>query len=66
MSVETSAGFVPLKTDEHGVIHISPTRVTLDSVVLAFEEGATAEEIVYQYPTLALADVYAEVTFAGD
>lgn len=30
----------------------------LDTVVAAFDEGATAEEIVQQYPTLSLADVY--------
>ena len=34
------------------------TRVTLDTVVAAFSEGATAEEIVQQYPSLKLSDVY--------
>ncbi len=34
-----------------------------DTVVLAFNEGATAEEIVYQYPTLNLADVYAVLSY---
>jgi len=32
--------------------------VTLDTVVTAFKEGATAEEIAQQYPTVPLADVY--------
>jgi tRNA C32,U32 (ribose-2'-O)-methylase TrmJ len=32
--------------------------VTLDTVVSAFCDGATAEEIVQQYPSLNLADVY--------
>jgi len=44
----------PLFTDADGVIRVGNTRVTLDTVVSAFEEGATAEEIVYQYPTLNL------------
>ncbi len=39
------------------------TRVTLDTVVVAFAEGATAEEIAQQYPTLALADIYAILSF---
>ena len=39
------------------------TRVTLDTVVAAFEEGATAEEIVQQYPTLRLADAYAAIGY---
>jgi uncharacterized protein (DUF433 family) len=49
----------PLAADADGVIHVAGTRVTLDTVAHAFERGATAEEIVQQYPTLALADVYA-------
>jgi hypothetical protein len=37
--------------------------VTLDSVIAAFKRGATAEEIVQQYPSLALADVYSVIGF---
>ena len=54
---------VPLATDQHGVVRVGGTRVTLDSVVYAFEEGSAAEEIVYQYPTLSLTDVYAVITY---
>jgi uncharacterized protein (DUF433 family) len=54
---------VPLTTDAHGLIRVAGTRVTLDTIVAAFEEGATAEEIAQQYPTLALADVYAVLGF---
>ena len=39
-------------------MRIGKTRVTLGTVVSAFLEGATAEEIAQQYPTLELADVY--------
>jgi uncharacterized protein (DUF433 family) len=49
----------PLVKDADGVIRVAGTRVTFDTVVSAFQEGSTAEEIVYQYPTLNLADVYA-------
>jgi uncharacterized protein (DUF433 family) len=49
----------PLVKDADGVIRVGDTRITLDTVVSAFQEGATAEEIVYQYPSLNLADVYA-------
>jgi uncharacterized protein (DUF433 family) len=50
---------VPLETDRDGVIRMRGTRVTLDTIVEAFRRGATAEEITQQFPTLALADVYA-------
>lgn len=49
---------MPLETDAHGVIRVSKTRVTLDTIVTAFKDGATAEEIAQQYPTVPLADVY--------
>lgn len=53
-----AAESIPLETDADGVVRVGGTRVTLDTVVAAFEEGATAEEIVYQYPSLDLVDVY--------
>ena len=49
---------IPLVADANGVIRISTTRVTLDTVLTAFLEGATAEEIREQYPSLELSDVY--------
>ena len=54
---------VPLKTDIDGVVRVGNTRVTLDIVIAAFKEGATAEEIIWQYPSLALADVYAVIGY---
>lgn len=53
----------PLSEDAHGVIRAAGSRVTLDSVVALFDRGATAEEIVQSFPTLALADVYAILDF---
>lgn len=37
---------VPLDTDRDGVFRVGGTRVTLDTVVGAFTDGATPEEIV--------------------
>jgi uncharacterized protein (DUF433 family) len=54
---------VPLAEDAHGVIRVGGTRVTLDTVVGAFQRGATAEEIVQNYSSLRLEDVYAAITF---
>lgn len=58
MPLTFAADVVPLETDADGVVRVGKTRVTLDTVVAAFSEGATAEEIVQQYPTLSLPDVY--------
>jgi uncharacterized protein (DUF433 family) len=58
MSLVFEAEAVPLAADADGVVRVGGTRVTLDTVVAAFTEGATAEEIVQQYPSLKLADVY--------
>ncbi|MEY2833806.1 MAG: hypothetical protein RLZZ574_3065 [Cyanobacteriota bacterium] len=54
---------LPLKTNDDGVMVVGKTRVTLDTVVAAFDQGATAEEIVHRYPSLKLADVYAVIAF---
>ncbi|MCC5634308.1 DUF433 domain-containing protein [Nostoc sp. CHAB 5844] len=53
----------PLEANQDGVMLVSKTRVTLDTVVAVFKQGVTAEEIVYRYPSLNLADVYATIAF---
>lgn len=58
MSISFATEVIPLVTDPDGVIRVGNTRVTLETLVGAFSEGATAEEIVQQYPSLELADVY--------
>lgn len=54
---------VPLKTDTDGTIRVGQTRVRIDTVIYAFNEGYTAEEIVSQYPTLNLSEVYAVLAY---
>jgi uncharacterized protein (DUF433 family) len=54
---------VPLRTDSSGVIRIGETRVSLDTVIGAFRRGATPEEIVQDYSSLKLADVYATIAY---
>ncbi|MBW4526704.1 MAG: DUF433 domain-containing protein [Phormidium tanganyikae FI6-MK23] len=63
MTLAIVAEAVPLQAIEDGVILVGKTRVTLDTVVAVFNQGATAEEIAYQYPSLNLADVYATIAF---
>jgi uncharacterized protein (DUF433 family) len=54
---------VPLSADEAGVLRVAGTRVSLDSVVYAFDEGATPEEIAQDFPTLDLASVYSVIGY---
>ena len=61
LAVETEP--LPLTTDARGAVRVGGTRVTLDTVVEAFSEGLTAEEIAQQYPVLDLADVYAVIGY---
>lgn len=63
MSLVIAAESVPLRTDADGVVRVRGSRVTLDTVVAAFKEGATAEEIAQQYPSIELADVYAVISY---
>ena len=63
MSLVIDTNPVPLKADEDGVVRVGGTRVTLDTIVAAFQQGATPEEIVQQFPTVPLPDVYAVITF---
>jgi len=59
MTLSIATEPIPLAADADGVVRVSKTRVTLDTVIGAFVDGATAEEITQQYPSLDLADVYA-------
>ncbi len=54
---------VPLQANSDGVVRIGKTRVTLDTIVTAFLEGATAEEISEQYPSLQLSDIYSVIGY---
>ena len=59
-TISTEAG---LLTHSEDVIRIGSTRVTVDSVIMAFLGGAAAEEIALQYPALDLADVYSVIGY---
>lgn len=47
----TPTDVLPLETDADGVVRVGDTRVTLDTIIMAFTDGATAEEIAQQYPS---------------
>ncbi len=53
----------PLYEAEGGAIRIGQTRVSLDTVVGAYQDGCPAEEIAQSYPALDLADVHAVISY---
>ena len=63
MGLEIGVETVPLRMDAEGVVRVGATRVTLDTLVAAFKDGGTAEEIVSQYPTIQLANVYSVIAY---
>jgi uncharacterized protein (DUF433 family) len=63
MALTIQAEPVPLRVTPEGDVRIGATRVLLDLVVHAFDEGATPEAIIQRYPSLSLADVYAAIAY---
>lgn len=48
----------PLREDRTGSVRVGNSRVLLETVVRAFQDGASPESIVKRYSTLSLSDVY--------
>ena len=61
MVIQTEAP--PLHLDEADVLRVGNSRVLLELVIHAFEDGATPETIVQQYPTTTLADIYSVIAY---
>jgi uncharacterized protein (DUF433 family) len=53
----------PLRLDASCVLRVGPSRVPLDTVIFAFNQGSTPEEILLRYPTLDLTHIYAVITY---
>ena len=52
----------PLREDETGAIR-GNSRVLLEIVIRAFQDGASPESIVSQYSTLTLSDTYGAIAY---
>ena len=53
----------PLRPDASGALRVGDSRVLLEMVIHAFEDGATPETIFQQYPTTTLADIYSVIAY---
>lgn len=61
----TTVGTIPkpVRVDEGGGLKVGDTRVSLDSVVYAYNRGEDAAEIQYQFDSLSLAQVHAAIAY---
>jgi uncharacterized protein (DUF433 family) len=56
---------LPLAADEHGVVRVAGTRVTLDTIIGAYKQGRSAEEIAQDYPSVPKSAIYATIAYYG-
>jgi uncharacterized protein (DUF433 family) len=49
--------------DEHDVLRVTGTPISLDSVVIAFRQGESPESIRQAYPSLTLEQVYGSIAY---
>ena len=53
----------PVRRDTVGVLRVGNTRVTLDTIVTAYEAGSTALEISHDYDAVMLSEISAAIDF---
>ena len=53
----------PMRQDASGALRVGQSRVLVDLVICAFQDGATPEAIAQRYPTATLADIYAVIAY---
>jgi len=63
MTLLIQAMMPPLHTEPSGAVRVGDSRVLLELVVRAFQNGATPETIVQRYDTLDLSDVYDVIAY---
>ncbi len=63
MTLVLEADVLPLNADPQGVVRVSGTRVTLDTLVGFYRQGYSAEQLHASFPTVPLADVHAVVAY---
>jgi uncharacterized protein (DUF433 family) len=49
-----------------GNLYVGPSRVTLDSIVIAWQAGQRPEDIQQDFATLSLADIYGAIAYYLD
>jgi uncharacterized protein (DUF433 family) len=63
MAIVETTQELPLTTTADGTIKISGSRVSLDSIIFNYRQGATAEEIAMRFPGVRLADIHSCIAY---
>lgn len=63
MSLALEREMPPFREDAKGAIRIGDSRVLLELVIRAFQDGASPESIVQRYSTLSLSDTYTTIGY---
>lgn len=58
-----STSEIKLTKTEAGVLRVGDSRVSLDTVIAAFAQGSSPEQIVEDYDSLELGEVYAVISY---
>jgi uncharacterized protein (DUF433 family) len=54
---------VPLREEPQGILRVGKSRVLLELVIHAYQQGESAAAVVEMYNTLELADVFAVIAY---
>lgn len=63
MSITLHTESPPLRQDASGALRIGDSRVPLELVIRAFQDGVTPEAIMQRYPATSLSDVYSVIGY---
>ena len=63
MAFKVQTDALPHREEASGALRVGDSRVLLELVIRAFQDGATAEAIAQRYSTLALSDVYSVIAY---
>lgn len=66
MSEQAIRQDTPLILGDDGTIRISGSRVSLEIIVRQFKQGATAEQLLEDFPSLTLRDIYGTIYYYLD
>ena len=63
MGITLQSEMPPLREDASGSLRVGQSRLLVDLVIRAFQDGATPEAIAQSYPAASLSEIYAVIAY---